>query len=116
MKHFDIDKTAWDASCIIKIMGELDASSSVAADQAIEDAICQSPEIIIIDCSELIYVSSAGLGVFLAAYQACQQKNIAFIFVGVQAKIRNIFSILGLDKVLTISDTVQDALALVQSE
>ncbi|QCR21450.1 STAS domain-containing protein [Pontibacter sp. SGAir0037] len=110
MNAFKVEKTLLDNNFILALSGELDASSSVTADQAIEQAINLAPETLIIECSRLSYVSSAGLGVFLAAYQACQQKEVAFVFTELQPKIKNIFSILGLDKIFTITDTIQHAL------
>ncbi|MDH5597694.1 MAG: STAS domain-containing protein, partial [Cyclobacteriaceae bacterium] len=49
---------------IIEVIGEVDASSSIKLDNAIKESIDAGYTKIIVDCSNLEYISSAGLGVF----------------------------------------------------
>lgn len=98
---------------VLRFKGELDASSSVYADNALEEAIDLASGFVLIDCSDLVYISSAGLGVLLAAFQACNLKGLELIMVNMQPKIRNVFEILGLDKLIKSAKSVEDARQMV---
>ncbi|WP_242928791.1 STAS domain-containing protein [Pontibacter vulgaris] len=111
MRGFTADITDIEEGVIVHLAGELDAGSSVVADTAIEESIAAGVKKLLIDCTELSYISSAGLGVLLAAYQACRQANITFILYALNAKIQNVFEIVGLHNVMTITDTKEQALA-----
>jgi anti-sigma B factor antagonist len=49
---------------IIKVSGEVDASSSIHLDNKIGEII-KTEKRILVDCNDLQYISSAGLGVFM---------------------------------------------------
>jgi anti-sigma B factor antagonist len=98
-----------DKLCIITVDGDLDASSSILLDQAIADAVAGKENNIVIDCSRLSYISSAGLGVFMSYLQEFQDKHISLILFGLNEKVLNVFKILGLDQLLTIVESKEEA-------
>ncbi|MDX5421949.1 MAG: STAS domain-containing protein [Hymenobacteraceae bacterium] len=114
MRTFSVTTDTLGEGTILRFKGELDASSSVYADNALEEAIEASSSFVLIDCSELIYISSAGLGVLLAAFQACNSKEIQLVMVDMKPKIRNVFEILGLDRLIKTAATVEDARQMVE--
>jgi anti-sigma B factor antagonist len=109
----DISTLHEDSACIIVINGELDASSSILLDKAIGRAVSQNETNILIDCKNLNYISSAGLGVFMSYLQDFQDKNISLVLYGLNEKVRNVFEILGLDQLLTIVLSKEEAKLLV---
>ena len=64
----EIKHTVEDNLQLIKVIGEVDASSSIHLDNAMQEAVSQTPDIIV-DLTELDYISSAGLGVFMSYLQ-----------------------------------------------
>ncbi len=111
MRGFTADISDIEGGVIIHLTGELDAGSSVVADHAIEESIAAGIKTLLIDCTELSYISSAGLGVLLSAYQACRRDNISFILYALNPKIQNVFEIVGLHNVMTITGTREEAIA-----
>lgn len=107
----EIQTRTEDDIMVIIVVGEVDASSSIELDQAIADAI-ESHHKIIIDCAQLQYISSAGLGVFMSYIQEFESREIRMILYGLQDKVFNVFQILGLDQLLTICDSLDEAKAL----
>lgn len=97
---------------IIKLEGEVDASSSIHLDKALRKAIEQNFKKILIDCNNLSYISSAGLGVFMSYIQDFQSQNINLVLFGLSDKVKNVFEILGLDQLLKISKNLEDAKSL----
>jgi anti-sigma B factor antagonist len=102
-----------DSLYIVVINGDLDASSSILLDKAIADAVSKKQTNILIDCKNLNYISSAGLGVFMSYLQDFQDKNISLVLYGINDKVLNVFEILGLDQLLTIVLSKEEAKLLV---
>lgn len=99
-----------DKVAVIQLSGELDANTAVAADNALMKAVKAPFEYLLIDCQELRYISSAGVGVLLSSLHACTEKNIQIIFYGLQPKIKNVFAILGLENIIKQTLTREEAL------
>ncbi|WP_053406785.1 STAS domain-containing protein [Persicobacter sp. CCB-QB2] len=107
----EIRKSLEDEKYIIEVIGEVDASSSIHLDTAIEEAFSEGREKIMVDLTRLTYISSAGLGVFMSYLQEIKTKNIGFVLFGPDPKVKGTFSILGLDQLVTIVDNQDQAKA-----
>ena len=101
---------------IIKVEGDVDASSSIHLDKAIRDAIEKGQKNIVIDCTGLQYISSAGLGVFMSYIQDFEDSGSKFVLFGLNPKVANVFEILGLDQLLSIVETKDQAKSLINDE
>ncbi len=94
---------------IIAIKGDVDASSSIVLDNALEKAINEKQPKILIDCSELNYISSPGIGVFTSRLDDCENVNIKLVLFAMSDKVQNVFRILGLDQLIQIVSTKDEA-------
>lgn len=93
---------------VIGLVGEIDASSSIELDLAIAKSVGEGFTRILVDCSALEYISSAGLGVFMSYIEEFKDKNIKMVLFGMNDKVANTFEILGLNELLHIrKDKVQ---------
>ncbi|WP_439883516.1 STAS domain-containing protein [Pontibacter sp. MBLB2868] len=115
MKRFKADIEQVDGVSIVRLTGELDANTAVAADDALQSAISDDCHGLILNCQQLQYISSAGLGVMLATLHACNHKKIGLAFCCLQPRIKNVFGILGLEKLINTTDTEEEAIRLVKS-
>lgn len=98
-----------DGADIISIIGEIDASSSIELDLAIAKSVGEGFKKILVDCSALEYISSAGLGVFMSYIEEMRDKKIPFVLFGLKPKVANTFQILGLLDLLYVRETKQEA-------
>ena len=98
-----------DGTDVLAIVGEIDASSSLDLDLAIAKSVGEGYRKIIIDCSALEYISSAGLGVFMSYIEEFREKKIKMVLFGLREKVAHTFSILGLADLLNIAPTKTDA-------
>jgi anti-sigma B factor antagonist len=97
-----------DGADVIALIGEIDASSSIELDLAIAKSVGEGYIKILVDCSALEYISSAGLGVFMSYVEEFKDKNIRMVLYGMNEKVANTFQILGLNELLNITgDKVQ---------
>jgi anti-sigma B factor antagonist len=93
----------------IKVMGDVDASSSIELDNAIKRAVSDGLKKILINGQELHYISSAGLGVFMSYLQDFEKQSIKMALFGLNEKVENVFKILGLDQLIHLVDTEEEA-------
>lgn len=94
---------------LITIVGEVDASSSIELDNAISEAVNSNQKKFLVDCTTLDYISSAGLGVFMSHIEDFKRNGISLIIFGLNEKVENVFEILGLDQLLEIKKTKEEA-------
>ncbi len=95
---------------ILKINGDVDASSAIQVDEQIRMAIDENFKHILIDCEHLEYISSAGLGVFMSYLQELKIKDYQMTLYNMNDKVFKVFEILGLHNLITIVDTKEEAL------
>ena len=97
-----------DGADVIALIGEIDASSSIELDLSIAKSVGEGFKKILVDCSALEYISSAGLGVFMSYIEEFKDRNIKMVLFGMSDIVANTFSILGLNEFLQIGkDKVQ---------
>ena len=101
-----------DSTVIMTLDGELVASSSVILDEELSDPEIMKYNKILVDCRNLNYISSAGLGVFISHLQRFEDAQIKLIFFNMQEKVRNVFEILGLDLLMTIVTNYEEAITI----
>lgn len=97
----------------LAVIGEIDASSSIELDLSIAKSVGEGFKKILVDCSSLEYISSAGLGVFMSYIEEFKDKKISMVMFGLNEKVANNFSILGLADLLHICTTKEEAKQLV---
>lgn len=95
------------------IIGEIDASSSIELDLSIAKSVGEGHKKILVDCGSLEYISSAGLGVFMSYIEEFNDKGIYMVMFGLNEKVANNFSILGLADLLHIKNTKEEAKQLI---
>ena len=107
----EIKKETENNYLIIFVEGDADASSSIHLDKAIRESIDDGHSQILIDCTNLNYISSAGLGVFMSYIEEISEKSIAFMLFGLSEKVFKVFGILGLDQLLKIKENKEEAVS-----
>ena len=94
----------------ISVRGEIDAGSSIYLDDALKNAIESGEKKIIVDLSGLDYISSAGLGVFISHLDEFKLQEVQLAMYGINDTVKQVFDILGLEKLLTIEETKEAAI------
>ena len=83
---------------MLRLSGRLDAAEAEAAGEELW-AIHNSLRL---DCSELDYISSAGIGVLIELYKRLQRSGHTLTLVNLLPRVRNIFRYAGLEQLLNI--------------
>ena len=92
-------------------VGELDANSSIHLDEKISAMISGGKVNIHIDCRDVSYMSSAGLGVFISHLDEIKLRDIKLTLFGINDSVQQVFDILGLEKLLSIVPNEAEAIA-----
>jgi anti-sigma B factor antagonist len=98
-----------DGIDIITPIGEIDASSSIELDLTIAKSVGEGFTKVLVDCSALEYISSAGLGVFMSYIDEFKDKGLKMVLFGMNEKVANTFEILGLYDLLNIAPDKAEA-------
>ncbi|MEO8209034.1 MAG: STAS domain-containing protein [bacterium] len=95
MEEFSINKKQQDNITILNLNGFLDAHTSVELEKSFEEILSQSNYNIIVNFDKLTYISSAGLGVFMAFIETARNNSGDIKLCAMSDKIYNIFDMLG---------------------
>ncbi|XOV92065.1 MAG: STAS domain-containing protein [Bacteroidota bacterium] len=95
--------------CLVEVLGEIDASSSIELDDAIKKALEKKMNLLI-DLENLDYISSAGLGVFISYLEEFKEKDKKMILFGLKPKVREVFEILGLQHIIKMVETKEEGI------
>ena len=95
---------------IVRLEGEIDASSALQLDKTIEQIVQEETTHLVIECTNLTYISSAGLGVIIASLKDMQQEKRKVVLANVDPTVMDIFTVLGLENHLHIAPDLHAAL------
>ena len=95
---------------LIEIEGDVDAYSARALDRALKDLLAQGHRRLVLDASQMDFISSPGLRAILFAHrEVCEQGGQVRVCAPT-GQVRRIFEMVGLDECLQLSDTRQEAM------
>ncbi|MFZ1322833.1 MAG: STAS domain-containing protein [Ignavibacteria bacterium] len=95
MEEFSIKTKQQDNISILDLEGYLDAHTSVELEKCFEKIISENKFKIIVNFEKLSYISSAGLGVFMAFIETARNNAGDIKLCAMSDKIYNIFDMLG---------------------
>ena|SRR5688572_2935958 len=95
---------------VLAIKGRLDANTSGVAQDKILAFIDQGETRIVADLSQLAYISSAGLRVFMMAAKRMKSGQGKIVLCSLNNSLKEIFQIAGFTHLLPIHETREDAL------
>lgn len=82
----------------VKITGRIDALSAGDLEIFLFELLNSEKIHLVIDCSEVIFLSSAGMRVFLAVMDIIQKRKGILFFCGFKARIEEVIRLTGLSK------------------
>ena len=100
--NLQVELVEKDSVQCFKVFGEIDAFTAPALKERlvlIQDMPGLQAEL---DLSEVAYIDSTGLGVFVGFYKALKENGGYVKITGVNARLTRLFEITGLDKIIDI--------------
>ncbi len=95
---------------IIKLKGYLDAHTAPVLENKFNELISNNKYKIVVDFKDLAYISSAGLGVFMAYIEKVRENQGDIKLASMNEKVFNIFDLLGFPLLYEIFKTEEEAI------
>ncbi len=110
MSNFSVGFRSLETVNVLDLKGELDAHTASELEAAIKK--CQQDSVfrIVVNGSSLNYISSAGLGVFMAYIEDLRANDGDIKIAALQPKVFNVFDLLGFPMLFDIVDTEEEAI------
>lgn len=110
MKNFSIATRQNQNVSILDISGELDAHTASQLENTLKSLIDNENYSIVVNCSGLDYIASAGLGVFMAYIEDVRSLGGDIKLTDMNDRVYNVFDLLGFPTLYDILDSEQEAL------
>lgn len=95
MAEFDVGRHGIGGVSVLKVKGFLDAHTAPELENEFNGLINDKQFKVVVNFTELQYISSAGLGVFMAYVETMRENNGDIKFCGLKDDVYNIFDLLG---------------------
>lgn len=115
MKNFNINHKQIDSFDVLELSGELDAHTASQLENSLKSLIEQDNHQIIVNCNNLDYIASAGLGVFMAYIEDVRSLGGDIKLTNMNSKVYNVFDLLGFPTLYDILEDQEDAIEKFQS-
>ncbi|WP_288981414.1 STAS domain-containing protein [uncultured Parvimonas sp.] len=97
-----VDLRKEEETLFVDLQGDLDINSNKELKEKVNSI--EGVKKIIINCENLSYVDSTGLGAFISIYKHIKEKGEGLVIRGLKPHIKKIFLITDLDKVFEIEE------------
>ncbi len=94
---------------VLKLVGFLDGHTFIHLEKAFEVAMKAGNKRVVLDLSELGYIASAGVGLFINTQHKLKTDGGDLQLASPTPNVREIFGILGLDTIFTIHPSIDAA-------
>ena len=95
MADFDVNKHGVGAVSVLNVKGFLDAHTAPELENAFNTLLDEKQYKVVVNFKDLQYISSAGLGVFMAYVETMRENNGDIKFSNLKDDVYNIFDLLG---------------------
>lgn len=108
--QIEIDLEKLPTAHVVTLRGRLDSAGTPAFKSTMENLIDAGETNILLDCADLRYVSSIGLGVFVTAGKRLTAANGTLAFSSLNQHVRSVFEMVGFFKIFEVYSSREDAL------
>jgi anti-sigma B factor antagonist len=109
MSDFKIAQRERDSVQVLELKGYLDAHTAPTLEEALQSLLKNKRYDIVVNCKDLSYISSAGLGVFMAFIEDVRKHKGDIKLTNMTAKVFNVFDLLGFPLLYDILKDEQEA-------
>lgn len=107
----DLDTTARNGSVVVSVSGEIDVYTAPQLRERLIELIDQGHYRIVVDLTRVEFLDSTGLGVLVGGLRRTRGHEGDLALVCTQPRIMKVFEVTGLNKVFSIVDSVEAAVA-----
>jgi len=105
-----VDITEKDGVNVVALSGDIDLQTSPKVRQGLLECL-ESHDKVLVDMSQVNYIDSSGVASLVEAFQVSRTKGASFALVHVSPAAMRVLNLARLDKVFSIFQTIEEALA-----
>jgi anti-sigma B factor antagonist len=94
---------------VVGVRGRLDQSLNMQLEENLTGLLDGGRNHLIVDLGEVSYINSGGLRCLVSAWRKARQQSGNLVLCGLNARLQEIFSMVGFDKVFQIYPTCEAA-------
>ena len=94
---------------VLQVSGRLDASTVSILEHALTRALNKNARAVIVELSEVNYISSSGLRVLLTARRRARERGGDLFLCALSQNVRDVFDMVGFTALFSVSSSIQDA-------
>jgi anti-sigma B factor antagonist len=110
MGNFKIDMRETQNINVLELKGYLDAHTAPELETAFQKLLDEKKFNILVNCRDLTYISSAGLGVFMAFIEDVRKHQGDIKLTSMTPKVYNVFDLLGFPLLYDITQSEEEAI------
>ncbi len=95
---------------LVSVEGRVDSTNAGEFEKSMLEVVADGATKIVLDCSELNYISSTGLRIFLIVQKKMMANKGQFCLCGLQAGIKEIFDISGFSSIFKMFPDKESAI------
>ncbi len=107
----ELSATERSGALVLAVTGRVEAGNAPELEREVVAEIDKGAIHLVLDCSRLDYIASAGLRVLLVIAQRINDDGGRFAVAAVPHRIREILAISGFDQVIAVADSPDQAIA-----
>ena len=107
----DVAEERHDEVLVLLPVGRLDSGNTHSFESVVMDHVSRDEQRLIVDFSRLDFISSSGLRVLLIAAKALKARGGTLVLCSMRTHIEEVFRISGFDRIISIKDSRESALA-----
>lgn len=104
-----IDKSQHDDYAVLTLKGEFDTFYCPALMEEVEDLVERGINHLILDMRLVKFINSTALGAVIKAFKRCRAEGGEMVIAQPSPFVRDVISKVGIDKLITLYDTEQEA-------
>ncbi len=109
-----IEQENSDGLSIARLSGHVDTLNAAELESSLLALTESGTKQLLVDCTPLEYINSAGLRVFLLVAKRMESRGGSCAFCGLSPNVKLVFETIGFDRILTVHETREAALALMR--
>jgi anti-sigma B factor antagonist len=113
--EFDVTYHLVGEIAVVEVSGWIEIGSAPQLRETLISVIDKGYVQLVIDLSGVVFLDSTGLGVLIGSLHRLRSRDGSLALAGASDRVYKVFHTTQLTKVLTIADTVDDAIAAISS-
>jgi anti-anti-sigma factor len=98
----------------VRLTGELGMGSVGSLDRVFKSIFDMDVYKIAVNMEALQYIASSGIGIITASAKTAKENDGELVLAAVQPRVRQVFDLVGLHRIIRFSDTLKDAVKLLK--